>query len=105
MTRKRFVKLLMSEGLSRNEANSIAADARISGLAYSTAYKSVQVTHDLGLNPKCFDIDAVCDAIGKVAADVTKIVNALVAAFGAFAKTFNKEMCAQDHGGADHGKA
>jgi hypothetical protein len=92
MTRKRFVKLLMSEGYSRNEANSIAADARIRGLAYSTAYKAVQVTHDAGINLTDIDIDAVCDAIRKVAEAAMKIASALANAFCAFSETFNKEM-------------
>lgn len=92
MARKRFIKLLMSEGYSRNEANSIAADARISGLAYSTAYKAEQVAHDARINLKDIDIGAVCDAIRKVAEAAMKAASALVAAFGAFSETFNKEM-------------
>jgi hypothetical protein len=37
MTRKRFVKLLMSEGYSRNEANEMAKDAR-EGYSYEVSY-------------------------------------------------------------------
>lgn len=32
MTRKRFVKLLMSKGITRNEANAIADIVRIAGM-------------------------------------------------------------------------
>lgn len=38
MTRKRFVKLVMSHGKSRNEAQTIALLARVSGKSYSKAY-------------------------------------------------------------------
>lgn len=38
MTRKRLVKLLMSEGYSRNEANSLAAETRETGIPYECMY-------------------------------------------------------------------
>lgn len=38
MTRKRFVKLLMAEGYSRNDANSIARDTSAEGWTYSLKY-------------------------------------------------------------------
>lgn len=38
MTRKRFIKLLMSEGYSRNEAVDYACTFRRSGLSYSRMY-------------------------------------------------------------------
>lgn len=38
MTRKRFIKLLMSHGISRNEAVKIAADYNSRNIPYKTAY-------------------------------------------------------------------
>ena len=38
MTRKRFVKLMMSFGYSRNEANSMAQYERKRGIRYEDAY-------------------------------------------------------------------
>ena len=38
MTRKRFIKLLMSYGISRNEAVAIAADYNSRNVPYETAY-------------------------------------------------------------------
>lgn len=39
MTKKRFVKLLMSKGIQRNEAQKIAALYNSRNISYSTAYK------------------------------------------------------------------
>ena len=39
MTRKKFIKKLMAEGFSRNEANKIAIKSRESGLPYQKYYK------------------------------------------------------------------
>lgn len=38
MTRKRFVKLLMAEGIGRNEANAAAEIARKNGESYERSY-------------------------------------------------------------------
>lgn len=43
MTRKRFVKLLMSRGYSRNEANSKAQAAVSAGVTYDAAYFAVRI--------------------------------------------------------------
>lgn len=96
MTRKRFVKLLMSEGYSRNEANAFAAFALIRWGEYNTAYKNKQLTNDIRIDWKKVDLDALNDAINKVAEAATKIVSALAKAFCAFSETFNKEMEAQN---------
>ncbi len=46
MTRKRFIKLLMSEGYSRNEAVDYARTFRRSGLSYSRMYIEWLVNRD-----------------------------------------------------------
>lgn len=38
MTRKRFIKLMMAQGCSRNTATVAAVFARLLGLSYETAY-------------------------------------------------------------------
>ncbi len=39
-SRKRFIKLLMSKGISRNEAESVARVARIAGVQYRELWQS-----------------------------------------------------------------
>lgn len=39
-SRKRFIKLLMSKGISRNEAESVARVARIAGVPYEELWRS-----------------------------------------------------------------
>lgn len=39
MTRKRFVKLMMSRGWSRNESNALAERTRDNGKSYETGYQ------------------------------------------------------------------
>jgi len=39
-SRKRFIKLLMSKGISRNEAESVARAARIAGVQYRELWQS-----------------------------------------------------------------
>ena len=39
MTRKRFIKLMMSHGISRNEAVKIAADYNSRNISYEKAYQ------------------------------------------------------------------
>ena len=51
MTRKRFIKLMMSYGISRNEAVKIAADYNSRNVPYETAYKK-EALHRLDLTFK-----------------------------------------------------
>lgn len=67
MTRKRFTKLLMAQGYSRNEANLYATRARVLGHSYETAYyminfKSVQI---------------IGEAVRNAMQTISKIVNAV----------------------------
>lgn len=48
MTRKRFIKLLMSEGMSRNEACLFASDCDYLNIPYEAAYYST--LHNIILN-------------------------------------------------------
>lgn len=45
MTRKRFIKLVMSKGKQRNEANRIANLYNARNIPYHNAYISFQISH------------------------------------------------------------
>lgn len=90
MTRKRFVKLLMADGYSRNEANTLAAYARSYG--YSKVYKAELVMRAAKIKLNNIDITAVCDAIRNIAEVVQKAASAFAKAAVAFAKTYTAEM-------------
>ena len=92
MTRKRFVKLLMADGYSRNASNTIAADARNCGMKYSNAYKAESAMRAAKLKFQDVDFTAVCDAIRNVAEMAIKVASAMAKAVGAFAETYTKEM-------------
>jgi hypothetical protein len=88
MTRKRFIKLLMAKGYSRNGANEIAADVLKDGYTYAEAYD--QLTRILPL------IEAICkqlpDAVRAATEAIAKIATAAVEALRAFVDTFNAAM-------------
>ena len=65
MTRKRFVKLLMADGYSRNEANEFADDAK-EGYSYNFLYLLHCAMRD---NPSFLEyfIEKVTNAIERVA--------------------------------------
>ena len=97
MTRKRFVKLLMAEGYSRNKACKIAADAWRNGLTYSSAYKAEQgfLAAKINLekiNLEKINVDAMCDAIRQIVDVATKVALAISKAVGAFAEAYRAEM-------------
>lgn len=92
MTRKRFVKLLMADGYSRNKANIVATAARNSGIGYKPAYKAEMALSATKLSLKNVDISAVCDAIRSVADIAIKVASAMAKAVAAFAETYTKEM-------------
>jgi hypothetical protein len=52
MTRKRFVKLLMSHGITRNDANEIAYSYNARNILYEQAYRTFLLTHSIKLNFK-----------------------------------------------------
>lgn len=92
MTRKRFIKLLMAEGYSRNEANTIATDARNCGLDYKTAHKAESDISAAKLNLKNINISALCDGIRNIVDAAWKVSLAISKAMVAFAKTYHEEM-------------
>ena len=91
MTRKRFVKLLMADGYSRNEANTVAAKARICGMRYSTAY-SMRRLRIPQIKLATANFDAFCEAVRNLADTALKVGVAISKAATAFAETYTKEM-------------
>lgn len=76
MTRQRFIKLIMAQGVSRNDAAELAAQAMSQGIPYDKAY------HAYMSIPKVFD------SLRNVAEAVQKIANAACAGVKAFAEAF-----------------
>lgn len=88
MTRKRFVKLLMANGYSRNSANKIADDTLKDGYSYAEGYD--QVTR---LLPHVQDlVGSIADAALKAAATLAKFATAMGEAARAAAEAFNAAM-------------
>lgn len=88
MTRKRFVKLLMAEGYSRNSANKIADDVLADGLTYAEGYDMV-----IRLQPLIDSLTAsLPEAIRYVTEAISKFAIAIGEAAGAFVDTFKAAM-------------
>lgn len=87
MTKKRYIKLLMAQGRSRNYANECAQEVAAAGgsCSYEEAYALsyaldrtnwVSAAHQLG------------EAIESITASMIKVVNAVAAGIAAFGEAF-----------------
>jgi hypothetical protein len=86
MTRKRFIKLLMEEGYSRNSANNIANSVLKDGYSYAEGYDQINRLLPLvqAMIPNVIDfIEKATTAIAKVATAVVEAARAAVDAFSA----------------------
>ena len=86
MTRKRFVKLLMAEGYSRNGANAIAEDVLKDGYSYAEGYSHVVRILPLvqAMLPAVSDaVQTAAEMIGRLARAVCDAASAAVQAFSA----------------------
>ena len=85
MTRKRFVKLCMSKGYSRNTAYLLARHAQEDRTSYETALQQVEFAGQLvrAIDWEAFGqaINSAIEAIGKIAAAAGKAVEAAASAF------------------------
>lgn len=70
MTRKRFIKLLMSRGYSRNTANNVAQLALCCGYTYDAAYFAVRL--------KDGEFDETLQAIRNMVADILRIPRSIL---------------------------
>lgn len=87
MTRKRFIKLLMSKGYSRNEAAALAAEVPGSGQSYVETYIRADIYNRLVNN-----FPDVAEEAQRMAEGLTKIVQAFAAGVNAFGKAVREEM-------------
>lgn len=79
MTRKRFIKLLMSHGISRNKAVKIAADYNSRNVPYETAY----VRETRKVMPRItFDTGKFKQAVAVASAAISDFASAAKRAFG-----------------------
>lgn len=83
MTRKRFIKLLMSHGISRNKAVKIAADYNSRNIPYETAY--VRETRKL---IPCITFDT-----GKFKQGVAEAITAINGFSSAVKRAFGRGVC------------
>lgn len=83
MTRKRFVKLLMSKGVSRNQANGIAQQYISGGLSYESGYRIWKIANSLK--------DPMTQ-IGEVVNRATSAIQNLVSAIGAATSAFSSVL-------------
>ena len=73
MTRKRYIKLLMAAGYSRNEANQLAEWAVESGLSYRTAYRFVSTYFPTGFKKIAEALERWLSGIEKVVAGMCRL--------------------------------
>lgn len=88
MTRKRFVKLLMDEGYSRNSANEVAVEVLDDGFTYAEGYG--HITRILPLVQAM--IPKMSDAIVKATEAITRMATAVGKAASAALEAFNAAM-------------
>ena len=88
MTRKRFVKLCMAQGYSRNTANEIAAEYNAKGKTYADGYAEFEQCKKL--------LDMLVPALVKTMERVTKTIGKMAQAIGegvaAFSNAFQAAM-------------
>lgn len=87
MTRKRFIRLMMAEGFSRNEADAWARDIARTGGTYAGAYERY--------NASSYDLDDISKALREVAKAAALVTAALTAGFAAFNKAYREAMEAE----------
>lgn len=85
MTRKRYIKLMMSKGYSRNDANNAARKIQAKGGSYADNAILICISA-----AECEDVmRSVCETVNALAQELTKFAKAVVAGAAAFAATYN----------------
>lgn len=97
MTRKRYVKLLMSHGVSRNRANELAQRTRNKG-NYADGYKMWKLVNDLGA-----PMEAIGETFRRFSETVSRVASAICVAASAFSSALTVAMQEPDpFGGRCH---
>ena len=95
MTRKRYVKLLMSMGHSRNFANYSAREVMKEGLSYQEDYNGYL---EAGLDQRISSADMqrafreLSEAAGRAAEKMAVVVDALALGIRAFSEAFSGRL-------------
>lgn len=88
MTRKRFIKLMMSQGCDRNGAYAMAEFVRAKNHPYATGYKAVMCIKSIVDDT----IPKISEIFQPIVKTMTKIVRAAAAGFEAFGRAYHSEM-------------
>lgn len=91
MTRKRFVKLMMSRGYSRNEAKEVALSVMQSGKSYAEVYLNISSLYEL---PESMTVlsERINMAVNVICEGMRKLANAFAEGATAFVDAFNKSL-------------
>ena len=92
MTRKRFIKLLMAQGYSRNEADCLAWQAITSAYSYEEAY--TLVTIKTIVIPK-LTTEQMQDIVQQISKAACRIYEAVFDGVTAFCKAYSERMAAE----------
>lgn len=87
MTRKRYIKLKMAEGLSRNEAALNAREIVAEGLSYQEDYNSdLYATYFKQLHPLDYAVleEAVANMVNTIRPEIERISRAICKGIDAF---------------------
>lgn len=95
MTRKRYIKLLMAKGFSRNEANTAAQMVVEEGDTYLNDY-AMFLLHDSA--PYTTELAAITEAMSRITDTIANITRALAAAFRAFGDAYRAAMDGEEGG-------
>lgn len=88
MTRKRYTKLLMAQGWSRNSANELAEYARKKGISYQAAIDKFPFSPE-----RIAELSTqLCDSLHSIGDALKRFVDAFSAGLGAFVEKFNNEF-------------
>lgn len=88
MTRKRFVKLLMAQGISRNAANEIAWNRHLCKGGYAEAYEAWNSVHGLS----CVLNSSISEMVDKATNAVETLVKAIGASVSAFSSVLTVSL-------------
>ena len=84
MTRKRYIKLLMAEGYSRNLANAYAWTANLDGISYQQSYDKLMKEDKL--------YEMVMNTLGPSMKSIERVVKALTDGLSAFTTAFSEAL-------------
>ena len=88
MTRKRFIKLMMSQGYDRNGAYAMAEFVRAKNQPYATGYKAATCIKSIADDM----IPKIAEILQPIVEAMAKVARAAAAGFEAFGRAFHNAM-------------